>query len=258
MNNTMIRLLGAIAFSTGPWPIALIFTTMSHLAVAQAVIPTPQPTNTPTKPPVPQPTTTQPSAPQTPTQPPVPQPTTTQPSAPPLKTTQKLCSSDAAEDSLPPVGQQSNSSFAYLKQQGFRQNQDGSWVCYENDSRQSGRYYTLFKVQQVNGKLVASSFLDRGNLIPGQENRSVDLFMTLVDKYTNTTQENRQSIRRYLEQFTSLVKQGKIQPSNHAYLFDQPNRGYVIYHSLSGGKLQGTAITINIDLPQNLAPSRVF
>lgn len=180
------------------------------------------------------------------------------PRTPQQKTTQKLCSSDAVEELLPPlVSQKSGEPLSYLAQQGFTQNSDGAWVCYVSDSRQLGRYYTLLKVQEINGKLVASSFLESGMLVEGQDNRSVDLFMTLIEKHTKTNQGNRESIRRYLESFFSLVKQAKVQPSNRGYLFDQPNSAVVIYHSVTGEKLKGTAITININSPQNLASSPV-
>ncbi|NJM69053.1 MAG: hypothetical protein HC862_01870 [Scytonema sp. RU_4_4] len=180
------------------------------------------------------------------------------PTAPQQQTTQRICSSDTVEDLLPPpVSEQSRSPLSYLAQQGFTQNPDGSWTCYANDSRKQGRYYTLFKVQQINGKLVASSFLDGGILVEGQDNRSLDLFTMLIEKHTKTNQGNRESIRRYLEAFFSLVKQGKVQLSNRGYLFDQPSGGVVIYHPATGGKLKGTAITININSPQNLSSSPV-
>lgn len=180
------------------------------------------------------------------------------PTTPQQKMAQKLCSSDAVEDLLPsPVNQKNGEPLSYLGQQGFTQNSDGAWVCYASDSRKQGRYYTLLKVQQINGKLIASSFLEGGMLVEGQDNRSLDLFMTLIEKHTNTNQGNRESIRRYLESFFSLVKEAKVQPSNHGYLFDQPNNAVVIYHSITGEKLKGTAITININSPQNLASSPV-
>ena len=257
--NTVIRLLGVIALQLST------LTAMSYVAVAQT--PT-TPVQTPTTPvqtpttPVQTPTTPV----QTPTTP-VQTPTTSVQKIPnpvkkittPLKdTTQKICSSETANHSLPPVtGKQPNSPLSYLEAQGFTQNPDGSWVCYVNDAQKDGRYYTLFRVQQINGKLVATSFLDRGTLITGQDNRSLDLFMTLISKHTHASPDNLQSIRRYLETFTSLVEQGKIVPSHRAYLFDQPNRGVVIYHALTGGKLKGTAITINIDLPQKLSTSPI-
>ncbi|MBP5975814.1 hypothetical protein HW132_24510 [Brasilonema sp. CT11] len=180
------------------------------------------------------------------------------PTVPEQQMTQKICSSDAVEDLLPPaVSQESPSPLSYLEQQGFTQNSDGSWTCYVSDSRKQGRYYTLFKVQQVNGKLVASSFLDGGVLPEGQNNRSLDFFMMLIEKHTKANQGNRESIRRYLDTFFSFVKQGKVQLSNRGYLFDQPSGGVVMYHSVTGGKLKGAAITINIRSPENLSSSPV-
>ncbi|NMG08021.1 hypothetical protein [Brasilonema sp. UFV-L1] len=171
---------------------------------------------------------------------------------------QDLCSSEIVKNLQPsPARSQSPSPFSYLRERGFTQKPDGSWVCYMRDNRKQERYYTLFKVQQVNGTLLASSFLESGILIEGQDNRSLDLFMTVIDKHTNTNQSNRQSIQKYLESFISLVKQGKIPPSGRAYLFNQSNRGFVLYHSITRGELQGTAITININSPQNLGPSPV-
>lgn len=174
------------------------------------------------------------------------------PAVPQQTTTQRICSLDPIEDLLPPLQTKaSNSLLSYLADQGFTQNQEGSWVCYANDPKKEGRYFTLFKVKQVDNRLIASSFLDEGSLIEGQENRSLDFFMMLIEHHTNTNQENRQGIRRYLEAFVSLVKQGKIKPTPRAFLFDQPNRALVIYHTLSSGNLKGTGITINIDLPKS-------
>ncbi|MBE8971237.1 hypothetical protein IQ277_35110 [Nostocales cyanobacterium LEGE 12452] len=170
----------------------------------------------------------------------------------PRKTTQRICSLDPIEDLLPPPQTKtSNSLLSYLAEQGFTQNKEGSWVCYANDPKKEGRYFTLFKVKQVNSRLIASSFLDEGGLIQGQENRSLDFFMMLIERHTNSTKENRQGIRRYLQAFVSLVKEGKIKPTRRGYLFDQPNRAMVLYHTLSSGNLKGTGITINIYLPKS-------
>ncbi|MBD2522430.1 hypothetical protein [Nostoc sp. FACHB-133] len=168
------------------------------------------------------------------------------------KTTQRICSLDPIEDLLPPPQAKANNSLlSYLAEQGFTQNKEGSWVCYANDPKKEGRYFTLFKVKRVDNRLIASSFLDEGSLIQGQENRSLNFFMMLIEHHLNTTQENRKGIRRYLEAFVSLVKQGKIKPTRRAFLFDQPNRGMVLYHTLSSGNLKGTGITINIYLPKS-------
>ncbi|QHG15405.1 hypothetical protein [Nostoc sp. ATCC 53789] len=168
------------------------------------------------------------------------------------KTTQRICSLDPIEDLLPPPQTKANNSLlSYLAEQGFTQNKEGSWVCYANDPKKEGRYFTLFKVKRVDNRLIASSFLDEGSLIEGQENRSLNFFMMLIEHHLNTTQENRKGIRRYLEAFVSLVKQGKIKPTRRAFLFDQPNRGMVLYHTLSSGNLKGTGITINIYLPKS-------
>jgi hypothetical protein len=179
------------------------------------------------------------------------------PTADSEKITQKICSFDAVESLLPRSSQPSNSPISYLAQQGFTQTSDGSWVCYVNDPKKEGRYYTLLKVQQIDGKLVASSFLDQGSLIEGQENRSLDLFMTLIENYTNTNRNNRESMRKYLQTFISLVRSGKIQPSRRGYLFDQPSRSLVMYHPLSSGELKGMGITININSPYKGSTSQV-
>ena len=174
------------------------------------------------------------------------------PAASQQKTTQRICSLDPIDNLLPPVQTKaSNSLLSYLAEQGFIQNQEGSWVCYANDPKKEERYFTLFKVKQVDGRLIASSFLDEGSLIQGQESRSLDFFMMLIKRHTNTSPENRQGIRRYLEAFVSLVKEGKIKPTRRGFLFDQPNRGLVLYHTLSSGNLKGTGITINISLPKS-------
>jgi hypothetical protein len=209
---------------------------------------TPLPGTTPKTPTTPLPGTIQ----KTPT---TPLPGTIQktPTTPQSGTTQKVCSFDAVDNLLPPpTGEQNRSPLSYLAQQGFTPKLDGSWVCYVRDNQKQDLYYTLFKVQQVNGKLIASSFLNNSNLIEGQDTRTVDLFLLLVNNHTKTNQGNRQSIQRYFESFISLVKQGKIPPSARGYLFDQPNRGFIIYNTVTGGDLKGTAITININSPQNL------
>ena len=173
--------------------------------------------------------------------------------APQQRTPLRICSFDPVADLLPtPQNEPTNSPLSYLAQQGFIENPDGSWVCYVNDPKKESRYYTLFKVQQINGKVVASSFLENGSLINGQDNRSLDLFMMLIKNHTHGTQGNRQSIRRYLEAFISLVKQGKVPALRRGYLFDSPSHGFVSYYPLISGKIKGTAISIDIDmLPRN-------
>ncbi|MEH2196612.1 MAG: hypothetical protein V7K98_28780 [Nostoc sp.] len=174
------------------------------------------------------------------------------PSVTQQKTTERICSLDPIEDLLPPLQTKANDPLlSYLAEQGFTQNQEGSWVCYANDPKKEGRYFTLFKVKQVDNRLIASSFLDEGSLIEGQENRSLDFFMMLIEHHLNTSQENHQGIHRYLEAFISLVKEGKIKPTRRGFLFDQPNRALVLYHTLSSGNLKGTGITINIYLPKS-------
>lgn len=169
--------------------------------------------------------------------------------APQQRTPLRICSFDPVADLLPtPQNKPTNSALSYLAAQGFIQNPDGSWVCYVNDPNKESRYYTLFKVQQINGKVVASSFLENGSLINGQDNRSLDLFMMLIKNHTNATLGNRQSIRRYLEAFMSLVKQGKVPALRRGYLFDSPSRGFVSYYPLTSGQIQGTAITIDINM----------
>ena len=161
----------------------------------------------------------------------------------------KICSFSAVEDLLPsPSIQANNSGLSYLKDQGFRQESSGSWVCYINEPNREWGYYTLFRVEQIQGKVIASSFLKNGSLVNGQDYRSIDLFMTLIEHNTNIKQSTRQSIQRYLQAFISLVKQGKITPSRRGYIFDQPNNGFVVYHPILNGKLEGTAITVNINM----------
>lgn len=173
------------------------------------------------------------------------------PPVPQQKVMQKICAFDPVENLLPsPSSQQTSSPLSYLQEQGFTQNPDGSWVCYISvpDPNKQWRYYTLFKVQEINGKLIASSFLDKGTLINGQDNRSLNFFMLLIEHHTNTKEGNRESIRRYLETFISYVKQGKVSLSRRGYLFDLPSHGLVLYHPTTDTKLQGTAITININM----------
>ncbi|GAA6623853.1 hypothetical protein NUACC26_096780 [Scytonema sp. NUACC26] len=164
---------------------------------------------------------------------------------------QKICSFDVVDKLLPSTSEKSNSLLSYLAQQGFTQTQDGSWVCYVSDPRKSGRYYTLFKVQQIDKRLVASSFLENNRMIEEQNNRSLDLFLMLIQNHTSTNSTNLNNIREYIETFITLVKQEKIKPSERGYLFNQPSRAFVFYNRLSQGQIKGTAITINLELRTN-------
>lgn len=167
---------------------------------------------------------------------------------------QKICSSDPVENLLPSLQNRPTSpKFSYLAEQGFSRGEDDSWVCYVDDPNKEGRSYTLFKVKEDNGVLIGSSFLDNGNLIIGQDSRSLDFFMTLIQRHTDISQETQKSVRKYLEAFISLVKDGKITPSRRGFVFDDPNKALIMYHPLSTGGLKGTAITINIQLPKNLS-----
>ncbi|MBO3458612.1 hypothetical protein G7B40_006300 [Aetokthonos hydrillicola Thurmond2011] len=175
------------------------------------------------------------------------------PTVPQQTIMRKICSFDAVEELLPSpfaLDQQNNTRLSYLKDQGFREESSGSWVCYVNEQNRDWGYYTLFRVQQLQGKVIASSFLKNGSLINGQDYRSLDLFMSLIEHNTNIKQGTRQSIQRYLQAFITLIKQGKITPSRRGYIFDQPNNGYVVYHPIFAGQLKGTAITININTSQ--------
>ncbi|MDF5717335.1 MAG: hypothetical protein PUP93_26615 [Rhizonema sp. NSF051] len=168
---------------------------------------------------------------------------------PQQRTVQRICSFDPVADLLPtPQNQPINSPLSYLAQQGFVLDHDGDWLCYVNDIKKQSYYYTIFKVQQMNGKIIASSFLKNGSLIDGQDNRSLDFFMMLIKNHTNATLGNLLSIRRYLKEFISLVKQGKVPASRRGYLFDSPSRGFVSYFPITSEQLQGTAITININM----------
>jgi hypothetical protein len=244
------------------------FAVAQELAQAQVEIPVQTPGKTPVKTPVQAPAVTPGQIPvQAPVQTPVTTPERT-PSTPvpsslkrpslttpvsPQRATSKICAFDSVENLLPSIRNKQNPSpLDYLAEQGFTQSPDGSWVCYVSDPKNPGRYYTLFKVQETNGRLVASSFLEGGNLSTGQDNRSLDFFMMIVKNHTNAKEGNRQSIRNYLGSFVSLVGQGKVPASRRGYLFDQPSRSFVIYHPLEGGELKGTAITININSPQGV------
>ncbi|KAF3884724.1 MULTISPECIES: hypothetical protein [Nostocales] len=173
-------------------------------------------------------------------------------------TLQKICSFDTVRELLPPASEKSKSLLSYLAQQGFIQTQDGSWVCYVSDPQKSGRYYTLFKVQQIEKKLVASSFLENDRMIEEQDSRSLDFFLMLIQNHTSATSKNLLDIREYIKTFITLIKQGKIKPSERGYLFNQPSRAFVFYNRLNEGNVKGTAITINLDKPQNLSSSPVF
>jgi hypothetical protein len=74
-------------------------------------------------------------------------------------------------------------------------------------------------------------------------------------------QENRQSIyqsiQTYLESFITLVKQKKVAISRRANVLDQANSAVVLYQPVREGTLKARAITININLPENLSSSLV-
>lgn len=77
--------------------------------------------------------------------------------------------------------------------------------------------------------------------------------MMLVERHMNPNQENRQGIRRYLEAFVSLVKQGKIKPTRRGFLLtNQTEHWSYITHShqeiLKVRESQSTFIYLRVEL----------
>ena len=77
----------------------------------------------------------------------------------------------------------------FYRQLGLIPAKDGSYVCIVQDPNNSRREFTLFKVKRIDNILVASSFLDRGEFLAGQKKAVSDLFLEMIQFFTDLPAE---------------------------------------------------------------------
>lgn len=131
---------------------------------------------------------------------------------------------------------------------GLIENPDGSYACMASDPVDSQRRFTLFKVKKVDGVVVISSFLDRGQFIAGQQEAITNLFLEMIDFYTEIPNQYYVGIKNYFQEFYSRIADGRIKPSgDRVYLVDEPESTVILYHPLQGS-LKGTGLSLNIPL----------
>jgi hypothetical protein len=132
---------------------------------------------------------------------------------------------------------------------GLTPSQDGSYVCLVKDPNNNRREFTLFKVKKIDKILVATAFLKGGNFFTGQEQATTDLFLEMIEFYTDIPEEYYQGIDRYFQEFYLRIADRRLKPtSDRSYAVDEPSTTVVMYHSLQG-EIKGTAISLNIYLP---------
>lgn len=133
---------------------------------------------------------------------------------------------------------------------GFSQGRDGSYDCLAKDPNHSNRRYTVFKVKKVDDVLVVTSFLENGKFISGQQQATTNLFLEIIDFYTEIPSNYYKGIQRYFREFYQRIADGRIPTSSdRAYPIDEPEAVVVIYHQLNG-ELPGKAISLNIPLAE--------
>jgi hypothetical protein len=132
---------------------------------------------------------------------------------------------------------------------GLTPSQDGSYVCLVKDPNNNRREFTLFKVKKIDKILVATAFLEGGKFFVGQEQATTNLFLEMIQFYTDIPEEYYQGIDRYFQEFYSRIADKRLKPaSDRSYAVDEPSTTVVMYHSLQG-EIKGTAISLNIYLP---------
>lgn len=136
----------------------------------------------------------------------------------------------------------------FYRQLGLVPAKDGSYVCIVRDPNNSRREFTLFKVKRIDNILVASSFLDRGNFLAKQKQAISDLFLEMIQFYTDLPPEYDSGIDSYFQEFYSRMADGRLQPSSdRVYAVDEPSSTVIMYHPATGD-FQGTVISLNISL----------
>jgi hypothetical protein len=163
------------------------------------------------------------------------------------------------EDAPPPVRtlEDNNSNTARIsvsekilyQELGLTPSEDGSYVCLVTDPNNTRREFTLFKVKKIDNILVATTFLEGGNFFAGQEQATTNLFLEIIQFYTNIPEEYYSGINRYFQEFYLRIADKRLKPaSDRAYPVDEPSTTVIMYHSLQG-EIKGTAISLNIYLP---------
>lgn len=167
--------------------------------------------------------------------------------------------SNYQEDAPPPVRslEDSNSNLATInlsekilyQELGLIPSQDGSYVCLATDPNNNRREFTIFKVKKIDNILVVSTFLEGGNFLVGQEQATTNLFLEMIQFYTDIPKEYYPGIDRYFQEFYLRMADGRLKAtSDRVYAVDEPSTTVIMYHPLQG-KIQGTAISLNISLP---------
>ena len=131
---------------------------------------------------------------------------------------------------------------------GMFRSQDGSYTCMALDPDNSRRRFTLFKVTKIDGVVVISSFLNKGEFLSGQQEAITNLFLEMIRFYTDIPTQYYAGIKRYFQEFYLRIEDGRIKPSsNQVYLVDEPEATVILYHPLQGS-LTGTGLSLNIPL----------
>jgi hypothetical protein len=163
------------------------------------------------------------------------------------------------EDAPPPVRTLDDSNFntaitglsekILYQELGLTPSQDGSYVCLVTDPDNNRREFTLFKVKKIDNILVATAFLEGGKFFVGQEQATTNLFLEIIQFYTDIPKEYYLGINRYFQEFYLRIADKRLKPtSDRIYAVDEPSTTVVMYHSLQG-EIKGTAISLNIYLP---------
>ena len=131
---------------------------------------------------------------------------------------------------------------------GLVSSKDGSYVCTVTDPNNNRRRFTLFKVQRIDNVLVASTFLDRGQFLAGQKQAISDLFLEMMQFYTDLPATYYPGVKNYFQEFYLRMADGRLKPSSdRVYAVDEPSATVIMYHP-SQGEFQGTVISLNISL----------
>ena len=129
---------------------------------------------------------------------------------------------------------------------------NGSYGCLVKDPDRPNRQYTIFKVKKIDRVLVVSTFLDEGEFITGQQSAATQLFLEMINFYTEIPQPYYSGIKRYFQEFYQRIADGRIVPSsNRTYAIDEPAATIAVYHPLRGNML-GTGLSLNIPLSADI------
>ena len=150
-------------------------------------------------------------------------------------------------EDISPVALTSTESEFYQDLGMFRSH-DGSYTCMALDPDNARRRFTLFKVTKIDGVVVISSFLNKGEFLSGQQEAITNLFLEMISFYTDIPTQYYVGIKRYFQEFYLRIEDGRIKPSStQVYLVDEPEATVILYHPLQGS-LKGTGLSLNIPL----------